>query len=91
MAKSFGSAAILALNLFASLTFLQPVFAEENEDALKEDADLPDMEFLIYLGGWEINDQQAEEPLYWYDMDTTDIHNDKNTTETEAANRHEAN
>ncbi|BFM16174.1 hypothetical protein R50073_23570 [Maricurvus nonylphenolicus] len=86
MAKTFGPVSIAALNLLASLSLSQAGFAGEGNETEQENGTLPDMELLIYLGGWEINDQEAEEPLYWYDMDTTDEQTDQQTSATEAGN-----
>ncbi len=35
-----------------------PLIADEPEA-------LPDMDLLVYLGGWEVNGEESQEPLYW--------------------------
>ncbi len=40
---------------------------------------LPDMDLLIYLGGWEVNGEEAQEPLYWSEGET--VSNNEDTTD----------
>lgn len=72
MVNTFNSTTIVAFNLLASLLFGHSVFAGELKEPTQANETLPGMELLIYLGGWEINDQEAEEPLYWHNMDSAD-------------------
>lgn len=67
MVKPSISLTPLALGL---VLWSSPLIADEPDT-------LPDMDLLVYLGGWEVNGEESQEPLYWREGENVSNNEDK--------------
>jgi hypothetical protein len=59
---------------FSLILWSSPLIADEPET-------LPGMDLLVYLGGWEVNGEESQEPLYWREGEI--VSNNENETDVQ--------